>query len=197
MNLSGGIKSRLFLSLLSACILGFVVPGVKADGGEYLSPKKCRVCHMNEAKSWEQSKMAHAFDVLKPGTSADVKKKVGYDPEHDYTTDATCLECHTTGYGKGGFKSVADTPDLAGITCEACHGPGGNFVKPNLMSLTNKEFALKDVQAAGLIMPDANYCQTMCHNDKSPVVKISEKFDFEKRKAQGVHQIAALKFKHE
>ena len=40
----------------------------------------------------------------------------------------TCLECHVTGYGKGGFESEAKTPHLVGKQCEACHGPGGNHV---------------------------------------------------------------------
>ena len=42
-----------------------------------------------------------------------------------YRTDPQCLPCHTTGYGEAsGFKDAASTPNLAGTTCEACHGPG-------------------------------------------------------------------------
>lgn len=41
-----------------------------------------------------------------------------------YRTVADCLKCHTTGYGaETGYKD-ASTPNLAGTTCEACHGPG-------------------------------------------------------------------------
>jgi cytochrome c554/c'-like protein len=164
---------------------------------DYVGAKRCRVCHLAESKAWEQTKMAKAFEVLQPGAAADRKKSVNYDPNKDYTKDEFCLGCHATGYGKGGFKSMEATPDLAGVTCEACHGPGGGFVKPNLMSLTNKEFKLADVQAAGLILPkDGNFCQTNCHNEKSPFVPKGEAFDFEARKAQGVHQIVALRNSH-
>jgi len=42
-----------------------------------------------------------------------------------YKKDASCLKCHSTGFGQAtGYKSVRSTPNLAGTTCEACHGPG-------------------------------------------------------------------------
>lgn len=194
MSPSNQVQIRWFMRAgLMLCLASLSVTAAMADA--YVGVKKCRPCHMAEAKAWEQTKMSKVFELLKPGAAADTKKAHNLDPNKDYTTDATCLGCHTTGYGKGGFTSLAATPDLAGVTCEACHGPGGGYVKPELMSLTNKEFKLDAVKAAGLVLPDAKTCQG-CHNEKSPFVKKGDPFDFEKRKSQGVHTIAALKYQH-
>ena len=192
MNNVERFPAHSFGVLVLTCIAIGVVfaPSLLAD--DYVGVKKCRVCHMEEFRAWEQTKMAKVFELLKPGAAAEIKKAHKLDPDKDYTKDATCLQCHTTGYGKGGFTSIEATPDLAGVTCEACHGPGGGYLKPELMSLSNKEFKRADVQAAGLVIPDVKTCEN-CHNEKSPFF---QPFDFEKRKVQGTHQHFELKYKH-
>jgi len=50
----------------------------------------------------------------------DAKQRAGLDPARDYTTDAKCLECHTTGYG--GVDGYPASPDVMGcVSCESCH----------------------------------------------------------------------------
>jgi len=48
------------------------------------------------------------------------------------------------------------------------------------------------VVAAGLVLPDANTCQS-CHNPKSPFYT---PFDFATRQTKGVHQHFPLKYQH-
>ena len=186
--------SRCFLLVL--CLSLGAVAWTNAATPSYVGTSKCRICHLPQYKSWQQTKMAQAFELLKPGNAADVKKKAKLDPNKDYTTDSGCLTCHTTGYGKpGGFRDIVATPDLAGIGCEMCHGPGSEYLKPNLMSLQNKEYKRADVLAAGLVIPDKQTC-TVCHNAKSPFAQQATNFDFEQRKNQGTHQHSPLKFQH-
>jgi len=127
--------------VLGLAVILFLFSISAAAQAQYIGSGRCRACHLPEAKSWEQTKMARVFEVLKPGVAAEAKKSKKLDPNKDYTHDAACLGCHTTGYGKpGGFESIEKTPNLAGVQCEACHGAGGNYTKPNVMSFQNKEF---------------------------------------------------------
>ena len=66
---------------------------------EYIGSKKCKMCHKVQYKSWEAGHKAGTFELLKPGQAVESKTKHNLDPQKDYTTDAGCLKCHTTGYG--------------------------------------------------------------------------------------------------
>ena len=167
-------------------------PGVAA--AQYVGVSKCRPCHLPQTKSWEETRMAKAFELLKPGVAADAKRTHNLDPNKDYTSDPNCVSCHVTGYGQpGGFVSLQKTPTLAGVQCEACHGPGAGYLKPKLMSLQNKEYKRNDLVAAGMVIPSAQVCQS-CHNQKSPFY---QPFDYEARKRQWTHVHQPLKYPHE
>lgn len=161
---------------------------------QYVGAKRCRPCHLPQFNSWQKTKMSQAFELLKPGVRADAKRAKNLDADKDYTHDSKCLPCHVTGYGQpGGFESVETTPALVGVQCEVCHGAGGGYMKPNLMSLRNKNYKRADVVAAGLTIPDEETCRT-CHNPESSFYK---PFDYESRKAQGTHKHLPLKYEHE
>jgi hypothetical protein len=84
------------------------------EGATYVGVSKCRLCHMDQYNTWNETGMAHAFDALKG----------------DEQKNADCLKCHVTGYGKpGGFKDVDSTPGMENIQCEECHGPGSAHVE--------------------------------------------------------------------
>ena len=50
------------------------------------------------------------------------------------------------------------------MSCEACHGPGGDYWKMDVMKDRTKSVA------AGLVIPTEATC-TACHNDKGPTFK--------------------------
>jgi mono/diheme cytochrome c family protein len=163
----------------------------------YVGTKSCRKCHIKEWKSWQETKMAQTFEVLKPGANVEAKKKAGLDPEKDYTTDETCLACHTTGYGKeGGFVSMEKTPDLAGVGCEMCHGPGGTYTLDQYMSLKNKEYKRAEVVAVGMVETVGKDQCVVCHNSDSPFVAEDYEFDFEANKGKDLHEQFPLKYEH-
>lgn len=187
-----GLKS--FLKHLTIMMAPLFTCVLLAQDPAYTGNKKCRVCHLKEYQSWSQSKMAKAFELLKAGVAAEAKTKSKMDPAKDYTTDASCLPCHTTGYGKpGGFVDSSKTPDFVGVGCEMCHGPGSNYVKPEFMSLANNDYKRADLVKVGLVAVVGKDQCAVCHNGKSPHFKA---FKFEERMLQATHAKVPLKFDH-
>ena len=163
----------------------------------YIGSHKCKKCHVKQYNSWSETKMANAFEVLKAGVNAEEKKKAGLDPDKDWTTDKECIQCHVTGYGKpGGFVDIEQTPDLAGVGCEMCHGPGGTYVQDQYMSTKNKEYKKADLVPLGMVDTVSKKECDVCHNTKSPFVGDDYVFDFKEKKAQGTHEHIPLKYQH-
>lgn len=187
---------RFLLALAGAFfLLAGSTPGAEAPA--FVGAKKCKACHLKQFQSWEQTKMAKSFDLLRPGVNAAAKEKAKLDPSKDYTHDEKCVGCHTTGFGKpGGFVSFEKTPELTGVQCEACHGPGGEYLKEGAMTLQNREYKRADLVKLGLTAIGPETCTSQCHNNRSPFVGKDYVFDYAKRKAQGTHEHAALRFQH-
>ena len=113
------MKKSILYSIVSIAMGAFLMVSVssakQSDKATYVGPKKCKMCHINQFKSWEENMPQHenAFKSL----PADKQK------------DANCTKCHVTGQGKeSGYKDEATTPDLVGVSCEACHGPGSEHI---------------------------------------------------------------------
>lgn len=163
----------------------------------YVGSKNCKKCHIKEWRSWSETKMAQTFETLKPGVAVEAKQAAGLDPDADYSTDPACVKCHVTGYGKpGGFVDIETTPELAGVGCETCHGPGGTYTQDEYMSLKNKEYIKAEVVAVGMVDQVSEAQCISCHNAESPFVVDDFVFDFEAVKDEGTHEQFPLKYSH-
>lgn len=194
---------------LSALLLLLLIGGnrtAKAASANYLGAQYCKRCHLVQYLAWMNTKMASSFDLLKPNARAEAKKKAGLDPAKDYTRDASCLKCHTTGYGRpGGFESAQKTPDRKGVQCEMCHGAGSRFVKVMKQKFS---FAHAEVDNLGHIAPTRqgpnNVCITACHNPESPTYRPlyeggkngAPSPDYKEQLKKGVHRWFGLLYKH-
>ncbi len=171
--------------------------GAQETEFSHVGTKNCKKCHIKEWKSWAETSMAKTFETLKPGVAAEAKESVGLDPNTDYTTDPECVKCHVTGYGKaGGFVDIETTPELAGVSCEACHGPGGTYTEDQYMSLKNKEYVKAEVVAVGMVDTVGEAQCVSCHNSESPFVGDDFVFDFESQREEGSHEQYPLKYPH-
>jgi len=146
---------------------------------DYVGAKRCKMCHMKQFKSWRNTAMSKAFELLKPGARAEAKTAAGLDAGKDYTTDAVCLGCHT----------VNGKADMPGVQCEACHGAGSEYMK---VMMTNRDFKLADIEAKGFVLPNEATCKK-CHNEKSPFYK---SFDFATAKDKGTHEHFKMRKEH-
>jgi len=104
--------SGIVLSALIAA-MAFTLAWGQAEQAKYAGADNCKMCHSDKHKEWSKTAHARAFDLL-----------VNVEQEKN----AECLSCHSTGYGKGGFVDLTSTANLAGVTCEACHGPGAGHM---------------------------------------------------------------------
>jgi 2',3'-cyclic-nucleotide 2'-phosphodiesterase (5'-nucleotidase family) len=93
------------------------------NGAVYVGNAQCAGCHPEATKTWQNSKHAHAWETLVQA-EAD-PKRYGWP----VTKYPDCVGCHTVGYGQEtGFKTFEDTPHLADVGCERCHGPGSKHM---------------------------------------------------------------------
>ncbi len=88
----------------------------------YAGSESCAKCHVQDAALHSQSRHAKGLETLRA---------------RDFAFDPYCLKCHTTGYGgPGGFVNAEATPQLGGIGCENCHGPGqAHAANPHVKTL--------------------------------------------------------------
>lgn len=85
-------------------------PGGAIANAVYIGDAACRTCHSSIHDGVMATKHTQALVDL---------KAAGQDK------NAKCLACHTVGYGKKtGYVDEATTPNLGGVQCENCHGPG-------------------------------------------------------------------------
>ena len=112
---------------------------------------KCAACHLKEFKTWKATKHATESFAKLPAK---------------YKADASCLACHSTGFGTPtGYKDDT-TANLAGTTCEACHGPGSKHAeiakKYESVKLTAGSAEDKEVRGSIYKVMPHNVC-CRCH----------------------------------
>lgn len=139
---------RILLTAIAVAVLGIPLVGSSQNAGEYVGLETCAGCHDDVAASFGETAHAGSLEVLAAAGSDD-------DPE--------CLACHVTGLEDSTYVDGA-------VTCEACHGPGGEHV------------ATGDAAAIKAEVGEADCLK--CHTaDWSP------DFDYETYSSTGIHGV--------
>lgn len=101
------VGSTLFWSVGSVASSSKVLDVPLLVSELYQSPQRCRECHEDEFQAW--STTTHADASFDPIFQTYLQR--AQEP-------GECFSCHATGYDTKTGQFV-----LAGVTCEACHGP--------------------------------------------------------------------------
>lgn len=189
-------------------IIGILILGsvVLAQEFEYIGTNKCKACHSSKKKgaqykAWKETKHAKVFDLLLTDEAKQIAKAKGLKNTPDEAPE--CLECHTVGYGAGGYevkeaefwspaeddragkKAAKRMENLKNVGCEICHGPGSMYKKKKTMEaiftgeVKGVDFGLLDVTEETCLR---------CHNERSPSFK---PFDYATRIKKIAHPYPA------
>ncbi|HHT9154640.1 MAG TPA: multiheme c-type cytochrome [Candidatus Tripitaka sp. YC43] len=106
LSLLDNYQERLKEERLLSRVERFSLPGQTS----YVGSRACSPCHPAVSQHWGSTLHATAYEtLLKAGRAS--------DPE--------CVACHVVGLNYvSGFQSQDISPDLTGVGCEGCHGPG-------------------------------------------------------------------------
>jgi len=103
-----------------------IFPGPPEGKGAYAGGSGCRACHEEVFRRWSGTGHAGSYRTLA------ISREEG---------NPACLRCHTTGFGDAeGFLDAENTPDLASVSCEACHGPSEDHARsafPRIVTTPN------------------------------------------------------------
>lgn len=120
----------------------------------YVGNSKCRLCHRNFFLGRKNDPHDHAMESL---VSSENEK------------NPHCLRCHSTGHGTPtGFVDMGQTPRLANVQCEGCHGPGNihiEMAKDKVKNETRKFTGGGFLAGSGTTEVLKNICSS-CHTER-------------------------------
>jgi hypothetical protein len=137
--------------------LDLVKFGITGERIKYVGSKVCIKCHISRnrrhVERWKKTKFK-TFGRIREGFEKfdkQEKKSVESRP-----TEEQCYPCHATGYDQEKREFTEE-----GVTCEACHGPGGIYAL-ELMAEKRAEEGAKIARANILETPVEKLCGN-CH----------------------------------
>ncbi len=139
---------------------------VAAPTHNFIGAEKCKMCHNSPAKGaqytkWTEMKHAKAYATL---ATEEAKKIAAAKGIADPQKADECLRCHVTGHGAPAANLTDKYKIEEGVSCESCHGPGGDYWSISVMKDVEK------AKAAGMVLPSEATCKG-CHNEQSPGFK--------------------------
>jgi hypothetical protein len=146
------------------------VSGARTLSPRYVGSAACMECHHgpehgHQDVHWMRSRHAHAWWRLGADWALYLARlRPHYHDVENPMEDRRCLLCHVTGAQDDDALFAASFPHQEGVGCEACHGPGSEYMDPEVMA--DRAAFL----AHGGSLPDEATCSS-CHRN-------GDRFDF-------------------
>lgn len=149
---------------------------------KFVGVATCAMCHDGKTTSkamekWSKEAHAKAYETLGTDKAKAIAKERGID---DPQKSPDCLKCHTVGHGNDAKWFDKDFKISEGVSCEACHGAGDDYMPKAIHGKDRKKAVAK-----GMIVPDEQVCRN-CHNEESPTFK-DHPFDYKERRKKIMH----------
>ncbi len=147
----------LFLAVLTAAAQDQPKP-------EYVGSEQCARCHMpaetgDPYVKWLRSRHALAYWRLATDWSKFLaSRRETYRDVEEPIQEERCLMCHHTGAQDPNTGRAPTFRKEEGVGCEACHGPGSEYMALSVMK-DRAQFLAK-----GGVIPDEQVCKK-CHRD--------------------------------
>jgi YVTN family beta-propeller protein len=174
--------ARRWILLLLAVM---TIPGSAVSAERvYVGASVCRECHnsdqRNQYSTWLGSAHAQAWAVLAMPESLEIARLSGI--HEDPFSNPVCLGCHTTAADTENWERDASFHLADGVQCELCHGPGSDYIFPEVMMDPER------AAAAGLRTPTATTC-LICHKEKGSHTAVlgPRPFDLDEAMARIAH----------
>jgi hypothetical protein len=159
------------------------VRAVRRAAPRYVGSQACAECHLDrelgaQHLSWIRGRHAGAWWRLATDWAVLLASfRPHYTDVTDPIADSRCTRCHWTAAQDDDALLATGFRREEGVGCEACHGPGSEYMDPEVMA--DRERFL----AAGGVVPDEAVCRK-CHRDDA--------FVFAERVARIAHPRPAL-----
>ncbi len=103
----------------------------------YTGSRVCQSCHPGEYERYTSyARMSRSYQSIE-------RLRKGLTPEEI----EGCYDCHSTAYGvPGGFVGLEETPHLANLSCEVCHGPGSVHVASAGQAAMKRGLTMEDCE---------------------------------------------------
>lgn len=183
------MKILTIISVLACFCVAFIFSSSEGEeqAREFVGAGKCKTCHKSEKQGkqypiWQESKHAKAYETLASDEAKAIAAEKGIDNPQ---AAGECLKCHIDAYGVDASLLGKKYAKEEGVSCESCHGAGGDYWKKATMTaITAGEL---DGATVGLIKPTEKTCKK-CHNEESPSYK---PFNYEEMYAKIAHPVPA------